>query len=115
MNRIYQLKTLAVIDALNAKLAKKGYDEQVLIDILSWVLQKDPRPWCETYVDLFKTELNPECHTITGKICGIQVETIEDPLIYGVRMVDLLVDQVYKGKRNPLFFKEKRKNSNDSQ
>ena len=35
---------------------------------------------------------------ITGKICGIQVETIEDPLMKKIRQLDKLVDELAKGK-----------------
>ena len=35
---------------------------------------------------------------ITGKICGVQVETIEDPLMKRVRQLDKLVDELAKGK-----------------
>ena len=35
---------------------------------------------------------------ITGKICGVQVETIEDPMMKKVRQLDKLVDELAKGK-----------------
>ncbi|MBQ6259746.1 MAG: DUF2200 family protein, partial [Firmicutes bacterium] len=35
---------------------------------------------------------------ITGKICGIQGETIEDPLMKKIRQLDKLVDELAKGK-----------------
>ena len=34
----------------------------------------------------------------TGKICGVQVETIEDPLMKKIRQLDKLVDELAKGK-----------------
>lgn len=36
---------------------------------------------------------------ITGKICGIQVETIEDPLMKKIRQLDKLVDKLARGKQ----------------
>ena len=41
---------------------------------------------------------NPRASFITGKICGIQVETIEDPLMKRIRQLDKLVDELAKGK-----------------
>ena len=35
---------------------------------------------------------------ITGKICGIRVEEIEDPLMQGIRYLDKLVGELAKGK-----------------
>ena len=41
---------------------------------------------------------NPRSGLITGKVCGIRVETIEDPLMKRVRQLDKLVDELAKGK-----------------
>ncbi|MEY2847377.1 MAG: hypothetical protein RI885_42, partial [Actinomycetota bacterium] len=41
---------------------------------------------------------NPLASTITGKICGIRVEEIEDPLMQKVRYLDKLVDERANGK-----------------
>ena len=40
---------------------------------------------------------NPRSDPITGKVCGIQVETIDDPLMKRVRQLDNLVDKLAKG------------------
>ena len=41
---------------------------------------------------------NPRSELITGRVCGIQVETIEDPLTKKMRQLDKLVDELAKGK-----------------
>ena len=41
---------------------------------------------------------NPGAELITGKVCGIRVETIEDPLTKKMRQLDKLVDELAKGK-----------------
>ncbi len=41
---------------------------------------------------------NPRAELITGKICGIQIESIEDPLMKRVRQLDKLIDELAKGK-----------------
>ncbi|MGX8698799.1 MAG: DUF2200 family protein, partial [bacterium] len=41
---------------------------------------------------------NPRAALITGKVCGIQVETIPDPKMKRLRQLDKLVDELAKGK-----------------
>lgn len=41
---------------------------------------------------------HPHAELITGKVCGVQVETIEDPLMKKVRQLDKLVDELARGK-----------------
>ena len=43
-------------------------------------------------------ELNPDRKMITGKICGIRVEEIEEPLMQEIRYLDKLVDELARGK-----------------
>ena len=43
--------------------------------------------------------MNPNCALITGKVCGVQVDTIEDPLMQKIRWLDKLVDELAKGKK----------------
>lgn len=40
---------------------------------------------------------NPASERIVGKVCGVQVETIEDPLMKRVRQLDKLVDELARG------------------
>jgi len=42
--------------------------------------------------------LHPNRSLITGTICGIRVEAIEDPLMQNIRYLDKLVDELAKGK-----------------
>lgn len=42
--------------------------------------------------------MNPNMHKITGSVCGIKVEQIDDPLMQKIRYLDKLVDELAKGK-----------------
>ena len=42
--------------------------------------------------------LHPNSSLITGVICGVRVEDIEDPLVQKVRYLDKLIDELAKGK-----------------
>lgn len=41
---------------------------------------------------------HPNCSLITGVVCGIRVEDIEDPLMRKLRYLDKLIDELAKGK-----------------
>lgn len=43
-------------------------------------------------------ELNPSRTLITGVVCGVRVEEIEDPLMREVRYLDKLIDELAKGR-----------------
>ena len=47
---------------------------------------------------LKRHQINPNAHKITGVVCGIRVEEIEDPLMQKIRWMDKLVDELAKGK-----------------
>jgi hypothetical protein len=43
-------------------------------------------------------ELTPARAKITGVVCGVRVETVEDPLMREIRYLDKLIDELAKGK-----------------
>ena len=52
-----------------------------------------------TFADFFAAaRLNTNAGLITGVICGVRVETIEDPLMQQIRYLDKLVDELAKGR-----------------
>ena len=42
--------------------------------------------------------MNSRAVRITGKVCGVDVAAIEDPLMQQIRWLDKLVDELAKGK-----------------
>ena len=50
--------------------------------------------------------LNPKRLRITGKICGVQIETIEAPIMKEIRYLDKLVDELAQGKTLQKIFRE---------
>ncbi|HQU38146.1 MAG TPA: DUF2200 domain-containing protein, partial [Anaerolineales bacterium] len=42
--------------------------------------------------------MNPNRSLITGVVCGVHIEEIEDPLMQKIRYLDKLVDELAKGK-----------------
>ena len=41
---------------------------------------------------------HPKSSLITGVVCGVRVEDIEDPLMQKIRCLDKLIDELAKGK-----------------
>ena len=53
----------------------------------------------DTFDDFFaQAQLNPNAASITGVVCGVRVEDIDDPLMQKIRYLDKLVDELAKGK-----------------
>lgn len=50
------------------------------------------------YVAFATARINPNVSSITGTMCGIRVEDIDDPLMQKTRYLDTLVDELAKGK-----------------
>ncbi len=44
-------------------------------------------------------KMNPNTHLITGVVCGVRVEDIEDPLMQQIRWLDKLIDELARGKK----------------
>ena len=61
--------------------------------------QQPPR--CEHDLEDFFADarLNPNASLITGVVCGVRVEDIDDPLMQRIRYLDKLVDGLAKGRK----------------
>lgn len=42
--------------------------------------------------------MNPNCHRITGSVCGVKVQEIRDPLMQKIRYLDKLIDELAGGR-----------------
>ncbi len=52
-----------------------------------------------TFDDFFaQANLNPNASLITGSVCGVKVQDVEDPLMQKIRYLDKLVDELAKGR-----------------
>ncbi|MBL8915474.1 MAG: DUF2200 family protein, partial [Archangium sp.] len=43
-------------------------------------------------------KVHPKARTITGVVCGVRVEAIDDPLTQKIRWLDKLIDELAKGR-----------------
>ena len=91
---------------LVAKAEKKGRNSGEVDQVTAWLTGYTPEELARleqsdmSYGDFFHNApaLNPNRTLITGKICGVRVEEIEDPLMRDIRYLDKLVDELAKGK-----------------
>ena len=91
---------------LVAKAEKKGRTREEVDQVAAWLTGYTPEELVHleqsdvSYGDFFRNApaLNPNRTLITGKICGVRVEEIEDPLMRDIRYLDKLVDELAKGK-----------------
>ena len=88
-----------------AKVERKGRTRAELDQVIEWLTGFDDAELAHhleadtTFRDFFdQAHLNPRASLITGVICGVRVEDIEDPLMQRVRYLDKLVDELAKGK-----------------
>lgn len=104
--RIYRLKFSKVYPLLVQKVERKGRTQDELNQIIYWLTGYDEaglQRQLEQEVD-YETffanapRIHPNAHQISGLICGIRVEDIEDPLVQKARWLDKLVDELAKGK-----------------
>lgn len=105
MNRIFQLSFSAVYPLYVEKVEKKGRTRAELDEVIEWLTGFDAAALKAhldaktTFTDFFAdARLNPAAHLITGVICGVRVEEIEDPLTQKIRYLDKLVDELARGK-----------------
>ena len=105
MHRIFTTAVADVYPHYVTKVERKGRTKAELHEVITWLtgfnekaLQKHLDAGT-TFEDFFaKAKLNPNAELITGVVCGIRVEDIEDPLMQKLRYLDKLVDELAKGK-----------------
>ena len=105
MSKFFAMPVATVYPLYVAKLERKGHTQAELDQVIEWLTGFDG-PTLErhladgtTFGDFFAVAtLNPNASLITGVICGVRVEEIEDPLMQRIRYLDKLVDEVARGK-----------------
>jgi hypothetical protein len=105
VSRIFTVSVASVYPHYVAKVEKKGRTKAELVQVIEWLTGFDEPELNAhlaegtTFEDFFaEARLNPLASSITGSICGIRVEQIEDPLMQKIRYLDKLVDELAKGK-----------------
>jgi hypothetical protein len=105
-NRVSAMKFSRVYPLYLQKAQRKNRTKKEVDQIICWLTGYDPvglRRQIEQESD-FETffaqspRIHPNSALIKGVVCGVRVETIEDPLMQKVRWLDKLIDELAKGK-----------------
>ena len=104
--KVFTMKFSRVYPLLVAKAQRKGRTKEEVDQIICWLTGYNSEQIQEQlkkevdYKTFFEQapQMNPNCHLITGSVCGIKVQEIEDPLMQKIRYLDKLVDELAKGK-----------------
>ena len=105
-DKVFQMSFAKVYSLLENKAVKKGRTEEEVRAVIEWLTGyggvdiENMLIGSVTYGDFFKNApmLNPNRKLIKGVVCGVRVETIEDPLMREIRYLDKLIDELAKGK-----------------
>lgn len=104
-HRIFTTSFASVYPHYVAKVEKKGRSQAELDAVISWLTGFDAAELAHhldartTFEAFFaQARLHPNAVKITGVVCGVRVEAVEDPLMQKVRYLDKLVDELAKGK-----------------
>ena len=106
IERVYKMTFSSIYPLYIKKLERKGRSSSDVDTIICWLTgydniglasQIDKAVNLETFF-LEAPRINPKASEITGVICGVRVEEIEDPLMQKIRWLDKLIDEAAKGK-----------------
>lgn len=105
MSRVFAMPVASVYPLYVTKVERKGRTQAELDQVIEWLTGFDGPTLAHhlaagtTFADFFAAaSLNPNVDLITGVICGVRVEDIEDPLMQQIRYLDKLVDELARGK-----------------
>ena len=105
-HRIYDMSVGRVYPLYIAKVERKGRTKAEVDEVFRWLTGHSQAVLEEQFAngtsfeDFFAQApaMNPARSLITGTICGIRVETIEEPVMREIRYLDKLIDELAKGR-----------------
>jgi len=105
-HRIYSVSVASVYPHYVAKAEKKGRTKAEVDEVICWLTGHDQATLDEqlatnvNFEDFFAQapQMNPARSLITGVICGVRGEAIEEPTMREIRYLDKLIDELAKGR-----------------
>ena len=105
-HRIFKTSFASVYPHYVRKAEKKGRARKEVDEVICWLTGYSPEALAmrieqkTDFETFFKKapSLNPNAKKITGVICGVRIQEIENPLMQKIRYMDKLVDELAKGR-----------------
>ncbi len=105
-HKIFDMSFASVYPLYVQKAEKKDRTKKEVDAIIAWLTGYDAKGLqaClddeRSFRDFFAKApaMNPHTDLITGVVCGIRVEEVEDPLMQQIRWLDKLIDELARGK-----------------
>jgi hypothetical protein len=105
-HRIYTTSFASVYPHYVAKAERKGRAKCEVDEIVAWLTGYGPDALAAeleagTDFETFFAKapgMNPARSAITGTVCGVRIETIEEPLMREIRILDRLIDELARGR-----------------
>ncbi|RXZ64099.1 DUF2200 domain-containing protein [Pelagerythrobacter rhizovicinus] len=105
-HRIYSMSVASVYPHYVTKAEKKGRTKAEVDEIIRWLTGhsqaslEDELAKKTSFEDFFAQapQMNPARSLITGTVCGVRVEEVEEPLMRKIRYLDKLIDELAKGR-----------------
>ncbi|PWD49780.1 DUF2200 domain-containing protein [Serinibacter arcticus] len=106
-HRIFDTSFASIYPHYVAKAERKGHTKAEVDHVITWLTGYDDAGIARVLADDVTLEAffadapdwNPNASLITGTICGHKVQEISDPLMQQIRYLDLIVDEVARGKK----------------
>jgi hypothetical protein len=105
-HRIYTTSVASVYPHYVTKAERKGRTKAEVDEIVCWLTGYDQTGLDavidnETDFETFFAEapqLNPARRSITGSVCGVRIEALDDSVMKEIRYLDKLIDELARGK-----------------
>lgn len=105
--RIFGMSFASVYPLYVQKAERKGKSKEEVDEIIAWLTGYDAEQLERVLADEVDFEtffasaprMNPHAELITGVVCGVRVEEIDDPLMQKIRYLDKLIDELARGKK----------------
>ena len=106
-HKIFGMSFASIYPLYVKKVERKDHSKDEVDEVITWLTGYDEPGLEKAIADEVTLEtffadapgMNPNASLITGLICGMRVEEIEDPLMQQIRYMDKLVDEVARGKK----------------
>lgn len=105
-HRIFATPVASVHPHYVAKVERKGRTREEVDEAICWLTGYDAAGLAAALEEQVDFEaffdrapaMTPHAALITGSVCGVRVQEVEDPLMRKIRMLDKLVDEIAKGR-----------------